>query len=139
MIDRCSIEGIEKKIDLSLKRLNTEYIDIMYIHWPSDAETIKKAVNILEKARKSGKIRHTGISNFSVSEMKTALNEGKIDFHQTGYSLLWRESEKEIIPFCRKNNISVIAYSFLAQGLLLTGLLTGRAPELTTGEETLFF
>ena len=118
MIEKSSINNLQKRIDLSLKRLNTDYIDIMYIHWPSDSETIKRAVNTLEKSRETGKIRHIGISNFSVSEMKTAVHEGKIDFHQTGYSLLWRESEKKIIPFCLENNISVIAYSFLAQGLL---------------------
>ena len=124
MINSISIDNLQNKIDLSLKRLNTDYIDIMYIHWPSDNETIKRAATALESARKQGKIKHIGVSNFSVSEMKTALNEAEIDFHQTGYSLLWREGEKEIIPFCIENNISVIAYSFLAQGLL-----TGRDPD----------
>ena len=119
MIDKNS--SIEKKIELSLKRLNTDYIDVLYIHWPSDSETIKKAVNEIEKAKLKGKIRYTGISNFSLKQMKTACTEGKIDFHQTGYSLLWRESEKEIIPFCVENNISVIGYSFFAQGLLAAG------------------
>ncbi len=121
MIDPAGISNIEKKIDLSLKRLNTDYIDILYLHWPSDSETIKKAVDKIEKAKLSGKVRYTGISNFSVQQMETACSEGKIDFHQTGYSLLWRESEKEIIPFCIKNNISVIAYSFFAQGILASG------------------
>ncbi len=118
MINRSDPDDIEKKVNLSLKRLNSDYIDIFYLHWPSDTEQIKKAVNILQRIRESGKIRHIGVSNFSVSEMKTAMKEGQIDFHQTGYSLLWRESEKEIIPFCIENKISVIAYSFFAQGLL---------------------
>ena len=118
MTDRFSCGNIEKKIDLSLKRLNTDYIDILYLHWPSDSETVKKSVNLLEELRQTGKIRHIGVSNFKVEDMKTASAEGKIEFHQTGYSLLWRESEKEIIPFCTENNISVIAYSFFAQGLL---------------------
>ena len=133
------ISNIEKKINLSLKRLNTDYIDILYIHWPSDSETIKKAVNAVEKAKTDGKIRYTGISNFSVEQMKTACTEGKIDFHQTGYSLLWRESEKEIIPFCIENNISVIAYSFFAQGLLSSGDLNNIGKKANDRRKELIF
>ncbi len=118
MIDRRNVSGLEKKIELSLKRLNTDYIDILYIHWPSDSETIKQAVNSMEKARYSGRIRHTGVSNFSVNEIRTAMKEGSIDFCQTGYSFLWRRDENDVIPFCIENRISVIAYSFLAQGIL---------------------
>ncbi len=111
---------IRKKVDLSLKRLNSEYIDIIYIHWPYDNMTIRKTVKSLEKMRDKGKIRYIGVSNFSLSNMRSAMDEGKIDFHQTGYSFLWRKSEEEIIPFCVKNGISVIAYSFYAQGLLVS-------------------
>lgn len=139
MTDRFSCTNIEKKVNLSLKRLNTDYIDIIYIHWPSDPDTIKITMDSLEKIRMTGKISCIGVSNFSVSDMKFAMQGGNIDFHQTGYNFIWRESEKEIIPFCLKNNINVIGYSFFAQGLLTSQSLKQTGKHLNDRRKDLIF
>ena len=118
MIEKEDKNYIEKKVDLTLKRIQSNYIDILYIHWPKDSDSIKKTVESLEILRKRDKIRYIGISNFSVSDTKAALSEGNIDFLQTGYSFIYREGEKEIIPYCISKGISIIAYSFYAQGIL---------------------
>ncbi|MCL2293724.1 MAG: aldo/keto reductase [Spirochaetes bacterium] len=111
-------DGILKRISLSLKRLCTDYIDILYLHWPGKNYDIRFAVEALEKARSLGTIRNIGVSNFSAPEIKAALGSGNIDFCQTGYNLLWQHREKDVIPFCVTHKISIIAYSFYAQGLL---------------------
>ena len=111
-------ESLEKYIDISLKRLCTDRIDIFYIHWPKPGFDFRPMVDILEKIRLSGKIKYIGVSNFSVQDMKLIKDAGKIDYYQTGYSLLWRFPEKEIIPYCIDKGIKIVSYSSLAQGIL---------------------
>ena len=112
-----NFDGIFKKINTSLKRLCTDYIDILYLHWPDKKYDISFAVEALEKARTLGMIKSIGVSNFSVPDTEKALGAGKIDFCQTGYNFLWQHREKDIIPFCISNKIHIIAYSFYAQGI----------------------
>ncbi len=109
--------------DRSLKNLNTDYIDLYQIHWPSGSfkseivpiEETMKAFNTLKE---KGKIRAIGVSNFSREQMAEAAKYGVIDSTQPPYSLFWRQVETEEVPYCVENNISIIAYSSLAQGLL---------------------
>ncbi len=110
--------SMQKAINTSLRRLGTDYIDIFYLHWPSKGKDFRPLMEILEKNRQQGKIRAIGVSNFTVPMMEGLLNCGRIDYVQTGYSLLWRQPEKKLIPFCRKNRIKIAAYSPLAQGIL---------------------
>ncbi len=110
--------GVLNSIERSLKRMCTDYIDIFYIHWPKTGKDMRPMMEALEGARSSGKIRAIGVSNFSVAEMEKIGEAGRIDILQSGYNLLWRRAEKEIIPFCKKNNIAFTAYSPLAQGIL---------------------
>jgi len=117
---------ILKKIELSLKRMNTDYIDILYLHWPDKKYDIKFASEALETARLKGLIKYTGVSNFSVGEIKEAGEAGIVDFCQIGYSLLWRHREKDVIPFCVSKGIHIIGYSFYAQGLLFKKQLTQK-------------
>ena len=111
-------ESVEKYIDISLNRLCTDYIDILYIHWPDSKKDFRPMMEALEKIRETGKIKHIGISNFSIPDMELLKGLGKIDYYQTGYSLIWRFPEKEIIPYCVENGIKIISYSSLAQGIL---------------------
>ncbi len=109
--------------DRSLKNLNTDYIDLYQIHWPSGAfkseiVPIEETMNALNKLKEQGKIRAIGVSNFSSEQIAEAAQYGKIDSLQPPYSLFWRKIEKEEMPYCVENNISIIAYSSLAQGLL---------------------
>ncbi len=75
-------------------------------------------MEVLEKIRLKGKIKYIGVSNFSIKDMNLLKDSGNIDYYQTGYSLIWRFPEKEIIPYCLENEIKIVSYSSLAQGIL---------------------
>ncbi|MBI9101975.1 MAG: aldo/keto reductase [Spirochaetales bacterium] len=113
-------QNVYKGLARSLKRLMTDYLDVYYLHWPNDKCDIQGIMGELERARAEGLIRAVGVSNFTLAQMEKVNRYGRIDFCQTGYSLLWRYPEKEIIPWCMQEGVKVIAYSPLAQGLLKT-------------------
>jgi myo-inositol catabolism protein IolS len=113
-----SARAINKAIEASLERLQTEVIDLYYLHWPRTGQDMRPWMEGLEAARQQGKIRAIGVSNFSVAQMRELAEVGQIDAYQLGYNLLWRFGEKEILPHCTKHNIAVIAYSALAHGIL---------------------
>jgi aryl-alcohol dehydrogenase-like predicted oxidoreductase len=107
----------------SLKNLKTDYIDLYQIHWPSGAFNsevvpIEETMSALNKLKEQGKIRAIGVSNFSRTQIEEASQYGRIDSLQPAYSLFWRQVEKDTMPYCVENNISILAYSSLAQGLL---------------------
>lgn len=107
----------------SLKNLKIDYIDIYQIHWPSgsfksEVVPIEETMSALNKLKEQGKIRAIGVSNFSRSQLEEASQYGRIDSLQPAYSLFWRQVEKDSQPYCVENNISILAYSSLAQGLL---------------------
>lgn len=107
----------------SLKNLRTDYIDLFYIHWPSgsfgtDIVPVAETMSAMNDLRQKGKICAIGVSNFSYAQLKEASGYGCIDSLQFPYSLFWRHVEKEIVQYCMENNITILAYSPLAQGLL---------------------
>jgi myo-inositol catabolism protein IolS len=107
----------------SLKNLNTDYIDLYQIHWPPGSFGGKKVpleetMGALADLKAEGKIRAIGVSNFSRSQLEEAAKYGKIDSLQPPYSLFWRKVEKDALPYCLENNITLLAYSSMAQGLL---------------------
>jgi myo-inositol catabolism protein IolS len=109
--------------DRSLKNLNTDYIDLYQIHWPSgswnsEIVPIEETMSALNKLKEQGKIRAIGVSNFSRIQIEEAAKYGRIDSLQPPYSLFWRWVEKEAMSYCVENNITIIAYSSLAQGIL---------------------
>jgi myo-inositol catabolism protein IolS len=109
--------------DRSLKNLQTDYIDLYQIHWPSgsfnsEIVPIEETMSALNKLKEQGKIRAIGVSNFSRHQIEEAARYGRIDSLQPPYSLFWRQVEKDAMPYCIENNISLLAYSSLAQGLL---------------------
>lgn len=116
--DEISKQGMIDAIDASRSRLQTDVIDLYYIHWPRTGQDLRPQMEGLEKAREQGKIRAIGVSNFSVAQMEHLSEVGKIDAHQLGYSLLWRFDEQDIIPYCVDNDIAVVVYSALAHGIL---------------------
>jgi len=131
--DKCFFMEREKfahSFKTSLKRLNSDYIDIFYIHWPVSGADMRPVMELLEQYRKEGRIRAIGVSNFSVTQMMQILEAGNIDICQFGYNLLWRKEEDELIPFCRKRGITTAAYSLLAQGIL-----TGKFDSIPRGED----
>ena len=109
--------------DRSLKNLKTDYIDLYQIHWPSGAFNSKiipteETMSALIELKQQGKIRAIGVSNFSRAQLEEIAQYGRIDSLQPPYSLFWRQVEADVMPYCIKNNISILAYSPLAQGLL---------------------
>ena len=114
---------LEGEVYKALKRLETDYIDIFYIHFP-DVKTPKDhAVGALMRLKEKGIIRKIGVSNFSLDQIKEANKNGGVDVVQDAYNLLDRSKEKEMIPYLEKEGISFISYYPLASGLL-TGKYT---------------
>ncbi len=110
----------------SLKRLKTDYIDLYQLHWPSTYVPVEETMRAMEELVREGKVRYIGISNFPVSLIKEAQGALKNTFivsNQVRYNLVSREIDKEILPYCLFNNVFIIAYSPIAQGLL-TGKYT---------------
>src|SRR6478672_8715073 len=109
--------------DRSLKNLKTDYIDLYQIHWPagafnSELVPIEETMRALNDLKQQGKIRAIGVSNFSRAQLEAASQYGRIDSLQPPYSLFWRYIEIDIRPYCVEHNISILAYSPMAQGLL---------------------
>lgn len=107
----------------SLKNLDTDYIDLYQIHWPPGsfghaAVPMEEILKALKELMAQGKIRAIGVSNFNRVQMEEAAQFGEIVSLQPPYSLFWRHIEKEVVPYCRKQGISILAYSSMAQGLL---------------------
>jgi myo-inositol catabolism protein IolS len=117
-LDDVSAKAILEAIEASLERLQTDYIDLYYLHWPRSGRDMRPWMEGLETARQQGKIRAIGVSNFSVVQMEQLAEVGRIDAYQLGYNLLWRFGEKDIIPYCQKYTISLVIYSALAHGIL---------------------
>jgi aryl-alcohol dehydrogenase-like predicted oxidoreductase len=123
---RATRESILEEIDMSLKRLRTDYIDLYQVHWPDESTPIEETMNTLLQIQKEGKIRYIGVSNYSVDQMKESLKYGQIVSLQPMYSMLERDVEKDRLPFCIDNNVGIICYSPLA-----SGVLTGKYDENT--------
>ncbi|HHW60449.1 MAG TPA: aldo/keto reductase [Syntrophomonadaceae bacterium] len=111
-------ESIRYEVEQSLKRLQTDYIDLYQTHWPDPGTPIAATMQTLLELQREGKIRAIGVSNVSVDQLQEYLQHGSIASAQQLYSMLDREIEADLLPFCQKNSISVLAYSPLAKGLL---------------------
>jgi aryl-alcohol dehydrogenase-like predicted oxidoreductase len=116
-------DSIRRECEASLIRLGVDAIDLYQIHWPDPDADIEEGWATLAALKEEGKVRHIGVSNFDVEQMKRAQAIAPITSLQPRYSLLHREVEETILPFCARENIGVIAYSPMASGLL-TGAMT---------------
>jgi len=115
--------SIRQECENSLRRLKIDVIDLYQCHWPDKTTPLEDTMDALLTLQKEGKIRYIGVSNFTVEMMETCLRKGRIESAQPKYNALERDIESEILPFCRENQISILAYSPIAQGLL-TGKVT---------------
>jgi aryl-alcohol dehydrogenase-like predicted oxidoreductase len=115
-------ESIRKECEASLKRLDAGVIDLYQVHWPVD-EDLEEAWGMMAKLKAEGKVRFIGVSNYNVAQMKKCQAIAPVSSLQPPYSLINRDYEKEILPFCKENNIGVIVYSPMGSGLL-TGAMT---------------
>ncbi len=109
---------LKQSVEDSLKRLQTDYIDLFYIHFPDEDTPKDEAVGALKQLKDEGKIRAIGVSNFSLEQLKEANKDGYVDVHQGEYHLLQRDAEKELLPYAKEHHISFVPYFPLAAGLL---------------------
>jgi len=115
-------ESIRKECEASLKRLDTDVIDLYQVHWPVDGD-IEEAWEMMDRLRSEGKVRHIGVSNYNIAQIRKCKSVAPVSSLQPPYSLLNREYEKEILPYCLDQGIGVIVYSPMGSGLL-TGAMT---------------
>jgi len=111
-------ESIRYEVEQSLKRLRTDYIDLLQTHWQDPTTPIEDTMGELLRLKDEGKIRAIGVSNVTVEQLEAYRRVGPVDSDQELYSMLDRRIEADLLPYCREHNIAVLAYSPLAQGLL---------------------
>ena len=115
--------SLRREVESSLKRLGIDVIDLYQIHWPDPDPDIEEGWSTLAALKQEGKVRHIGVSNFSVEQMQRAEKIAPVETLQPPYSLVHPNVEKEILPYCQQHHIGVIVYSPMASGLL-TGKMT---------------
>jgi aryl-alcohol dehydrogenase-like predicted oxidoreductase len=116
-------ESVIKECEDSLKRLNTDYIDLLQIHWHDPTTPIESTMEAVLKLREQGKIRAAGVCNYSAEQMKIAEKILEIETNQVPYSMVLRDIEQDVVPYCLQTGKGVLAYSPLQRGIL-TGKIT---------------
>lgn len=111
-------KSIRRECEASLSRLKLDVIDLYQLHWPMPEEDIEEGWTEMARLKQAGKVRHIGVSNFNVEQMKRAQKIAPISSLQPPYSILRRDVEAEILPYAQQNNIGVIVYSPMQAGLL---------------------
>jgi aryl-alcohol dehydrogenase-like predicted oxidoreductase len=113
---------ILQEVEDSLRRLQTDYLDIYQVHWPDPLVAIEETAEAMYALLRQGKIRAIGVSNFSVEQMERFRKIAPIHVLQSPYNLFEREIEVEVLPYCRKNDIATFGYGALCRGLLSGGM-----------------
>lgn len=117
-------DDVLRSAQKSLKRLRLKHMDLYQLHWPNPSVPISETMKAMEKLANDGLIRYIGVSNFSVQEVKEAqhaLSKNRIVSNQVEYHLLERSIESDLIPYCQREGVTVIAYSPLGQGKIPKG------------------
>ncbi|MDZ7741157.1 MAG: aldo/keto reductase [Bacteroidota bacterium] len=113
-----SPERIMKEIDDSLKRLQTDYIDIYLVHWPDSEEAFEKTSMTLFRLMELGKIRSIGVSNYSPEQMDQFMAGAPLHVNEPPFNLFEREAEKDVLPYCQEHEIRTLGYGALCRGML---------------------
>ncbi|WP_291052339.1 MULTISPECIES: aldo/keto reductase [unclassified Empedobacter] len=113
-----SKESVIKEVEDSLRRLQTDYIDLLQIHWPDTTTPISETMEALEILIQQGKIRAAGVSNYSVDQVEEARKTLNSASNQVGYSMLNRGVEQDLVPYALDNDLGIIVYSPMERGLL---------------------
>jgi aryl-alcohol dehydrogenase-like predicted oxidoreductase len=120
-------DSIIAECEDSLKRLGTDYIDLYQVHWPDPTTPIEEAMEAFRILMEQGKIRAAGVSNYSVEQMDQASSVVELSSNQVAYSMVRRDIEQDVVPWCLENSCGILAYSPLQRGLL-TGKITPDYP-----------
>ena len=121
-------------MEASLQRLGIDCIDLYQIHWPEPDEEIEEGWGAVSELIEAGKIRYAGVSNFSLDQLKRIQSIHPVTSLQPPYSLLRREVEQEILPYCQENQIGVVAYSPMQAGLLTGKFSKERVENLPSND-----
>ena len=127
-----SAASIRGEVEDSLRRLSVDVIDLYQIHWPPDKDSpeLEEGWSTLADLKREGKVRWIGVSNFNVQQLLRAQVIAPVTSLQPRYSLVHREIEEEILPYCLSESIGVIVYSPMASGLLTGAMTRERAARL---------
>jgi aryl-alcohol dehydrogenase-like predicted oxidoreductase len=115
--------SLRREVDVSLRRLQTDVIDVYLIHWPNADTPFEEAFRTMDDLVRAGKVRFVGVSNFTVPQMEACMRVRRVDVVQVGYHLFDRRMEHEVFPYCAHHGIGVMGYGPLGHGLL-TGAFT---------------
>lgn len=116
-------QSIRREVEASLQRLQIDVIDLYQMHWPDPDPDIEEGWSTMAKLKAEGKVRHIGVSNFNVNQMRRAQEIAPIDSLQAPYSLIKPDIEKDLLNYCLDQNVGVIVYSPMMSGLL-TGAMS---------------
>jgi aryl-alcohol dehydrogenase-like predicted oxidoreductase len=125
-------DSIRGEVEDSLRRLSVDVIDLYQIHWPPDPDSsgLEEGWSTLADLKREGKVRWIGVSNFNVQQLRRAQTVAPVTSLQPRYSLVHREIEDEILPFCTSQGVGAIVYSPMASGLLTGAMTRERAARL---------
>src|SRR5258705_5851225 len=119
-------ESIIKECEDSLRRLGTDYIDLYQIHWPDTTTPIEETMETIALLIEQGKVRYAGVCNYNVAQLEEAQKYVNIVSNQVPYSMVMRDIEEDVVPYCLENNTSILAYSPLERGLLTGKMRPGH-------------
>jgi aryl-alcohol dehydrogenase-like predicted oxidoreductase len=114
----CSPDFIRRNVADSLKNLQTDYLDILFVHWPDPLEPFEETGRLLGRFLQAGKIRAVGVSNYSPEQIRAFQRGGPVHLAQPPYNLFERAIETELLPFCQQNQVALMTYGALCRGLL---------------------
>lgn len=114
----CSADYIKRNFAESLKNLQTDYVDVLFVHWPDPLVPFAETAEVLNGLLKDGQIKTIGVSNYSPDQIRAFQKGGPLHLVQPPYNLFEREIESELMPFCRENHLAIMAYGALCRGLL---------------------
>ncbi|KAA2243108.1 aldo/keto reductase [Chitinophaga agrisoli] len=120
-------ESVIKECEDSLKRLGTDHIDLLQIHWPDVVTPISETFEAILRLQEQGKILAAGVSNYSVEQMKEAEKTIKLASNQVPFSMVEKTIESELVPYCIANKKGILAYSPLQRGILTGKVKPGHA------------
>ena len=119
-------ESIIEECEKSLRRLGTDYIDLYQIHWPDNTTPIAETMEAVAQLIKQGKVKYAGVCNYNAAQLQEAQKYVDLVSNQVPYSMVKRDIEKETVPYCIQNNLSILAYSPLERGLLTGKMKPGH-------------
>lgn len=119
-------ESVIEECENCLRRLGTDYIDLFQIHWSDPTTPVEETMEAVLQLQQQGKIRAAGVCNYTVNQMSTAETVLSLASSQSPYSMVFRDIEKEIVPYCIEHQKAVIAYSPLQRGLLTGKIKPGH-------------